>query len=134
MVKNIAVDHMSSSLLSRPRPLMGYGVYGAAAAMQGGMDAGMASRYGLGGGEMNRYGLGAPGMGMGSGPVRRGNKTILLEAHPLRVRAWIYVVTLLPPDQQGMAPPPPATPDPYGGNAMGVDRYGMPLTDPTYTR
>ena len=135
MVKNIAVDHASSSLLRKPSRMMGYGVYGAAGMQGGGMDAGMASRYGMAtpGGGMDRYGLGMPGMGTGRGPVRRGNKTILLEPSPLRVRAWIYVVTLLPPDQQGMAPPS-AAPAPYGGNAPGADRYGIPTPDPTYLR
>lgn len=125
VAKNVAVDTASSSLLSSPMsmdPWSQYGMGGAAAAGRGAMDPGMAARYGLGGGAggagadagmMARYGLGqtpGAGMGFGRGPVVRGNKTILLDEHPFRVRAWLYVVVPLPEAESGGGLMPAAGP------------------------
>ncbi|MCP5521561.1 MAG: hypothetical protein H7A46_08440 [Verrucomicrobiales bacterium] len=132
--KNIAVDTASSSLLTTPMsPYQMYGMGGGAAAAfgggGGGMDPGMAARYGMGRGEGGmdpgmaaRYGMGAgagmPGMSFGGrGPVMRGGKTILLEEHPFRVRAWLYVVVpLAEPETADTATPVanPMAPGPMG--------------------
>lgn len=120
--KNVAVDTAGSSLLTTPMSQYpGYGMGGAAAAYGGGgMDPGMAARYAGGRGEGGldpsmaaRYGLapggqgfpGMPGMPGGRGPVVRGNRTILLEEHPFRVRAWLYVVVPMPEPEAGGAAP-----------------------------
>lgn len=135
VTKNLAVDTAQSSLLASPMSLDPWGQYGlgAATAMgRGGMDPTMAGRYGMGAGAvgaggdaamMARYGLGqmpgmAGGMGFGRGPVVRGNKTILLDEHPFRVRAWLYVVVPLPEEEAGSGIVPTADP-------TMADRYGI---------
>jgi hypothetical protein len=52
--------------------------------------------------------------------VVRGNKTILLEEHPFRVRAWLYVVVPLPEPEAFPVAAPMANPMTTGA---GPSRY-----------
>lgn len=140
--KNVAVDTQGSPLLQSGGMMTPYGPMTGMPAGGMGVDPGTAARYGMpagGGGmgaaarygipEMAGMGMGMPGMGRG--PIIRGNKTILLEERPRRVRAWLYVVVPLTEEEKagGFFAPPPAAPD-----AGMMDRYGMGAMDPTLMR
>ena len=138
VVKNIAVDGMPSSLLETP--YSGMGLAGGAGAHAG---AG-----GMGAAEMARYGIAPPEMGMGLGaytgsrwvPHQSGGQLVLVEERPFRVRAWIYVVRLLTPEEAALIKSQqaamPATPGagayPYGPGAYpyGPGAYPPPMGAP----
>jgi len=133
VVKNIAVDGIPSSLLETPYSGMGFAEAGGHAG-------------GMGATEMARYGI-APRMGMGYAgsrwvPRQSGGQLVLVEERPFRVRAWIYVVRLLTPEeaaliksQQGAMPMAPGAGGgayPYGPGAYpyGPAAYPPPMGAP----
>ena len=98
LVKNVAVDHSPSSLLQTPgmwgmsgrMPGAGMGAHGG-----GPLDRQIAARYGLGPGGPP----GAPVPGMLPGPRFVNGRMIVLDEQPFRVRAWVYAVRLLSPEE-----------------------------------